>query len=134
VTQPEGDTPDRSLAARYGRPSATGRRTGVLVVALAALALGAWAVWAALGQSQGAVGAIVQSYRVTSPHEMSVTVQVTRQSTDPVHCVVSAIATDHSAVGETVVTLPAGPSGTTTVTATVRTERIATSADVGHCR
>ncbi len=102
---------------------------GVLVVALVA-----WVVWATVGQSRDGVAALVQSYHVTSPHTVAVTVQISRSSTAAVRCTVSAIATDHSQVGETVVGLPAGSSGTRAVSVSVKTERTATSVDVGDCR
>jgi hypothetical protein len=133
VTEPPGRDPEQSLATRYGRP-ARSRYTGPAVVALLAVVLLAWAVWAALGQSHDAVGGLVQSFRVTSPHEVSVTVQITRTSTGPVRCRLSAVAEDHSQVGETVVRIPSGPSGTRSLTTTIKTERTATTAVVAGCR
>ena len=130
---PDSDT-ERPLATRYGQPSrgaGVGWKIALAVLVVAALA---WVAWAALARSShDQVGALVQSYQVESPHAMSVTVQITRTSTSAVQCTVSAIATDHSQVGETVVGLPAGASGTRTVTAVVKTERTATSANVGRC-
>ena len=124
---------ERSLADRYGRPTGSRRRTGLVVVALAAVALAAWAIWAAVGQASHGISAIVQSYRVVSPHSLSVTVQITRGSRNEVQCVVSALASDHSTVGETVVTVAKGGSGTTTLGASVKTERLASAADIGSC-
>ena len=123
------------MNARYGRPSVPRRRAGIVVIAVGVLALLGWVVWAALGQADNNnVGGLVESYDVTSPHQVTVTVQITRTSTDAVHCTITAIATDHSEVGQRVVRLPAGPSGTRTITTVVRTEREATTADVGDCR
>jgi uncharacterized protein DUF4307 len=106
----------------------------VAAVVVGAAALLGWAVWATVGQSGGALDAAVQSYRVTSPHAVAVTVQVSRPSGDTVRCVVLALASDHSTVGESVVTVPAGSSGTLTVRTVIKTERRATTADMGRCR
>jgi hypothetical protein len=133
VTQAPDPPAADPLVARYGRPSQQRRRVGLVVVSIATLALLAWAIWAAIGQSDGAVGGLVESYDVRSPHAVSVTVQITRGSGDPVECTVSAIAEDHSEVGRRMVRLPAGDSGTHTVTTLVRTEREATAADVTDC-
>lgn len=122
------------MAERYGRPSVAGRRAGIAVIAVVVVALLGWLVWAALGQSSATEGGLVESYDVRSPHQVSVTVQITRTSTDAVLCTVAAIASDHVEVGQRVVTLPAGLSGTRTVTTLVRTEREATTADVTGCR
>jgi hypothetical protein len=121
------------MAERYGRTSPGRRRAGIVAIAVGVLALLGWAVWAALAQSHDSVGGLVESYDVKSPHEVSVTVQITRTSTDAVHCTITAIATDHTEVGQRVVRLPAGVSGTRTITTLVRTEREATTADVVNC-
>lgn len=134
MTESHGRDPEQSLATRYGRSSTRNRYAGPAVVAMLAVVLLAWAVWAALGQSHDAVGGLVQSFRVTSPHEVSVTVQITRTSTGPVRCTLSAVAEDHSQVGETVVRIPSGRSGTRTLTTTIKTERTATTAIVAGCR
>jgi hypothetical protein len=132
--QEPDEAPDKqSLDERYGRASRHGR-SGLILIAVVAVALGGWAVWAAVGQSHDAITAIVQSFRVPSDHQMSVTVQITRGSSSRVHCVVSALASDHSTVGESVVAVPPGRSGTTTLTVSVKTERRAVAADVGRCR
>jgi Domain of unknown function (DUF4307) len=133
VTRPPNSAAAEAMAARYGRPSVGRRRAGVVVIAVVVGGLLGWLVWAALGQSRDTVGGLVQSYDVRSPHEISVTVQITRTSAAAVHCTVSAIASDHSEVGRRVVRLPAGSSGTRTITTTVRTEREATTADVAGC-
>jgi hypothetical protein len=107
---------------------------GVVVVVVLVAALGAWAIWAAIGQSSHAVSGIVRSYRIVSPHQLSVSVQIDRQSSAAVRCTVRAVASDHSTVGETAVTVPPGDSGETTLTVTVKTERPPAGADIGRCR
>lgn len=135
VTRPNDDAAAaQAMAARYGRPAVPRRRVGIAVIAVGVAALLVWVVWAAIGQSRNNVGGLVESFDVKSPHAMSVTVQITRGSTKAVHCTVVALATDHSEVGQRVVRLPAGPSGTLTVTTLVRTERGATAADIVDCR
>jgi hypothetical protein len=133
VTLPTGSADADAMAARYGRPSGARRRVGYAAIALGVAALLIWVVWAAMGQASHDVGGLVESFEVRSPHEVSVTVQITRSSTDAVHCTITAIATDHSEVGQRVVRLPAGSSGTRTITILVRTEREATAADVVDC-
>jgi uncharacterized protein DUF4307 len=123
-----------AMTTRYGRPSATGRRLGIALIVVVAAALVGWLVWAALGQAGDSVGGLVESYDVRSPHQISVTLQITRTSDGPARCTVVALASDHAEVGRHVVTLPTGPSGTRTVTTAVRTEREATTADVTDCR
>ncbi len=123
----------QAMAERYGHPSLARGRAGLAVIVFLAVALLGWAVWAALGQTGEQVGGLVESYDVRSPHLVSVTLQITRESTDAVQCTVSAIASDHVEVGRQVVRLPPGDTGTRTVTTVVRTEREATSADVASC-
>ncbi|MGI8700023.1 MAG: DUF4307 domain-containing protein [Nocardioidaceae bacterium] len=125
---------DEALAARYGRRPAGGVPTGKILAGLVVAALLAWALWAAAGQQRASVDAVVRSYRVQSEHLVSVTVDITRSTSKEAQCTVSALATDHTAVGERVVRLPAGNSGTQSVTVPVRTEREANSADVDDCR
>lgn len=134
MTQPLDQDSDGTLAARYGRRPARRVPTWLVLAVVVVAALLGWAVWAAFGSSRDTVGALVQSYSVRSDHLVSVTVEITRTTSQPVQCTVTATATDHSQVGEQVVRLPAGSSGTMVRTVDVRTERQATSADVGACR
>ena len=92
-----------------------------------------WLVWAALSHSRQDVGALVESFDVRSPHQVAVTVLITRTSSAAVHCTVAAIASDHATVGQRVLRLPPGSSGTSRVSALVRTEREATTVDVVGC-
>jgi hypothetical protein len=134
VTRTPQGTADPAMAERYGRPALARRWVGLAAIAIGVLVLLGWAVWAALGQSHRGVGGLVESFDVRSPHQVAVTVQITRRSTDPVQCTITAIATDHTEVGQRVLRLPAGATGTRTLTRVVRTEREATSADVVDCR
>ena len=134
MTRPTDSDQTDAMDARYGRPTVPRRRAGVAVIAVGVVALLGWVVWAAMGQADdNRVGGLVESFDVRSPHEVAVTVQITRTSTDAVQCTITAIATDHTEVGQRLVRLPAGPSGTRTITTVVRTEREATTADVVGC-
>lgn len=125
---------ERALDARYGRVNRGRHRLGVAVIAVLTLALAAWAVWAAWGQSSGQVSGLVQSYAVTSPHAIRVTVQITRPSGQAAHCAVWALASDHSRVGEDVVRITTAGPTTAVRTLVIRTDREATTADIGTCR
>lgn len=134
MTQSPHQAEADALAARYGRRPAGGLQTTKILAVVIVAALLAWAIWAAFGRSGDSAGAVVRSFEVRSEHLMTVTVDITPASSDPARCTVTALATDHTQVGEQVVRLPAGSSGTSSVTVSVRTEREATSADVGDCR
>ena len=125
--------PSDELATRYGRPSVAHRNLGVVLIGLVVAVLLLWVVWATLGRSEDRVSGLVESFVVRSPHEVAVTVQITRSGTGPAHCTIEAIATDHSSVGQRVVRLPAGPGGTHRISTVIRTEREATAADVVDC-
>jgi hypothetical protein len=132
VTSPPAGA-DQSLAERYGRPSPAGRRLGIAAIAVIVAGLLAWLVWAALAQSRSTIGGVVQSYDVRSPHQIVVTLQVSRGSGDAVTCTVTALASDHTEVGRRAVRDPAGQSGTRAFRVAVKTEREATTATVAGC-
>lgn len=134
MTQRDPAAGASSLDARYGRHSGTSRARARLLAVVVAVALLAWAAWAAFGSTPDTVGAQIRSYEVESAHLVAVTVDITRTTSTAVECTVTAIATDHTPVGQHVVRLPTGDSGTESVTLEVRTEREATTADVGDCR
>jgi hypothetical protein len=71
---------------------------------------------------------------VIDEHEVRVAVELTRHDGQAIVCDVVAQADDHTTVGEGTVTAPAGPSSHLTATASVRTDREATSATVSNCR
>jgi hypothetical protein len=102
----------------------------VVLVALAA----AWLGWAAWHQARTAVSGDITSFRVVSPHEIEVTIDVHRPTGDRVICTVEARASDHELVAAQDVTIDAGDSGSVQVDTTIRTDREATSATVSGCR
>jgi hypothetical protein len=108
----------------------------VLIAAVAAVAVAflAWLLWAALHNARTSVTGAITSFSVVSAHEISVTITVQRPDGDLVVCTVEARASDHGLVAAEDVTVPAGSSGSVQVSADIRTDREATSADVAGCR
>jgi Domain of unknown function (DUF4307) len=124
---------EQSLADRYGERSSSRRIIGLLGVAALALAFLAWVVWATLGNESSGYGATLRSYHVVSPHAVRVQLDAHRPAQQLLVCDVSAQAQDHSVVGETEVAVPRGPEGDVVVTATVKTDRRATTAVLSTC-
>jgi hypothetical protein len=75
------------------------------------------------------------SFDVRSASQAQFRLQVTRPAGRPAECTVQALAYDHSAVGQTRVEIPPGPtgSGTVTVTASLRTTARAYTGEVQGC-
>ena len=132
--EPSGTVRRQTLEERYGVESPTRRRTKQVVVAAVALALLGWLGWAAWEHSQSDVTGELKTFEVIDEHEVRVAVELTRHDGQAIVCDVVAQADDHTTVGEGTVTAPAGPSSHLTVTASVRTDREATSATVSNCR
>lgn len=131
-TEPDGHR--QTLQERYGVRTPVSRRLTVSLVAfVAAVALG-WLGWAAWSQATPDVRAAMRSFDVVSSHEVGVVIDVHRESGDSVRCDVSALADDHSTVGEQAVVVPAGERGDLRITVTLRTSRRATTATVDNCR
>lgn len=124
----------QSLDERYGVESPTSRRIRQVAVAVVALALLGWVGWAAWSHSQIDVDGRLTSFDVVSEHEVEVVAVVTRRAGQAVACDVVAQAEDHTSVGEGRLTVPAGDTTEVTATATIRTDREATSATVSNCR
>lgn len=124
---------EQSLADRYGDAPA-GRSGWVLGVGMLGAAFVAWVVWAALAHSSPGYGATMHSYDVVSAHEVRVQLDAHRSTDRLLVCTVTAQAKDHSVVGETQVRVPLGPEGDVHVSASVKTDRQATTAVVSACR
>lgn len=127
------DPREQSLTDRYGARSPAGRIGWLLGVTALAVAFLAWVVWAALDSAPPGYGAKLHSYEVISEHEVQVTLDARRAANRPLACTVTAQAEDHSVVGETEVEIPPGAAGDITVTASVKTDREATTALVSGC-
>ncbi len=124
----------QTLAERYGTEPPNRRRARLVAVAAVVLVLLGWLGWAAWEHGRADVSGQLKTYDVVSPHEVEVTVVVTRHSGQAIVCDVVAQAEDHSPVGEGVITAPAGGDDQLTATATIRTDRAATSVTVSNCR
>ncbi len=134
MTEPSSPTERRqTMDERYGVRTPNQRRLTLVAVAAVALALLTWVAWAAWSHGRPDVKGRLNSYDVVSPHEVTVVIDVHRRSGDPVTCTVQAQAEDHVVVGEDEVEIPAGDSGDVQTTATVRTDREATTATVTQC-
>ncbi len=122
------------LSERYGSPSATRRKAVVAVVVVLVAAGLSWLVWVMLEHGRPEAQSSLVSFRTEGQHAAVATFTVARRSADiEASCLLRAIATDHTIVGELVV--PVGPGAPTvqTLKETVRTEREATSVDVVGC-
>lgn len=118
---------------RYGVRTPNQRRLTLVAVAALALALLTWLGWAAWSHSRPDVKGQVNSYEVVSPHEVTVVLDVHRRSSAAVTCTVQAQAEDHVVVGEDEVEIPAGDPGDVQASASLRTDREATTATVTRC-
>jgi hypothetical protein len=121
------------MASRYGSVS-RGRRllTAGAVIAVAA-ALLVWLIWAAWHQSTGTVSGSVSAFDVVDAHRIDVTVEIRRPPHDAVRCTLQAQATDHSVVGQKVVSLTRSGDSHVLIRTSVKTEREATTAVVSDC-
>jgi hypothetical protein len=119
---------------RYGAPSRARRLALITAVVAVVVLSAAWLGWAAWHQARTAISGDITSFRVVSPHEIEVTIDVRRPTGDRVVCTVEARAADHQLVAAQDVTIDAGESGSVQVDATIRTDREATSATVSGCR
>jgi hypothetical protein len=124
----------QTLDERYGVESPTRRRVRQVAAAAFVLALLGWVGWAAWSHSQGDVTGRLKAFEVVSEHEVDVAVVVSRPAGQAVVCDLIAQADDHSTVGEGQVRVPAGDARDLTTTATIRTDRMATSVTVSNCR
>ena len=124
---------DPMLEERYGKPPRWSRLIAVVVVALLVTAGVAWVIWAGLAHSNPPVSAQLQSYEVRNPHATDITLAVERRDGDAVECLVYAQSENRTIVGERTIVVPAGDPGTTTVEATIETERRAVSGALQSC-
>jgi hypothetical protein len=121
------------LADRYGAPSRARRPLVLGLIAVLLAAAVAWLAWAVVLRSAPQVTSQLVGYHVRGEHATSVSFTVVRRNPDvPVSCLVQAVAADHAVVGELTVPVASGPADRR-VTATLRTERRATGADVVGC-
>ena len=122
------------LASRYGSPNRTARFAMLSVVVVVVAALLAWLVWAMVVHSRPLVHSQAVGYQVVDDHAATARFTVVRREADVrASCLLRAYAADHAVVGEANVPGAAGEPRRTTVDATVRTERRATSVELIGC-
>ena len=121
------------LATRYGAPR-RGRRPVVVAVAAVLLAVGVvWVGWVVLFHSRPEVTSQMVSYDIGGEHRASATWTVVRRGADVrASCLLQALASDHSVVGELTVPVASGRT-TQTQTSTLRTERRASTVQLLGC-
>jgi hypothetical protein len=122
------------LASRYGSPNRTARFALLSVVVVVVAGLLAWLVWVMVVQSRPLVHSQAVSYQVVDEHAATARFTVVRREADVrASCLLRAYAEDHAVVGEANVPVAAGEPRRTTIGATVRTERRATSVELLGC-
>jgi hypothetical protein len=122
------------LTQRYGRRrSRTARVVALLLVAGLVLSSGAYLVWVLSARVDPEAQGDIVSYDVRSDHVTVARLQVVRetQSTEAT-CILSAVATDGSVVGELTVPVTDGPVRQV-VEVELRTERRATTVMTNGC-
>ena len=121
------------VAGRYGSQSAQRRRAVVIASGVVGLLAIAWLAWAGWSQSTPEVQSNLQSFEVVDSHSVEATVVVAFRSDDvTANCLVRAVGTDHSVVGERNFEVT-GDRSATRHDVTLRTEREATSVELVGC-
>jgi glucose dehydrogenase len=121
------------LAERYGAPPRAGRPLLLALVAVLVIAAAAWLVWAIGFHGRPEVSSQMVGF-TTGEHRATAEFTVVRRNADvPASCLLQAYASDHSVVGELTVPVGRDRPGTSTVHASMRTERRATSVDLVGC-
>ena len=133
MTDPADSTATaRLMADRYGDGPRRNRLLTIVVIAVAAVLL-AWLGWAAWHHARTTVTGDVVAFDVVNAHRVTVTIEVNRPGDAAVRCEVQALAEDHSVVGDTITSLPAGSDRTVQIDLEIETLREATAADVTGC-
>jgi hypothetical protein len=127
------DPTSQLMSQRYGTDT-PGRRRLVIAVSglVGAVALG-WLVWAVWFESNPDVQSSLRTFKVVDPHSVTASVEIRTADKDVrASCLVRAIGSDHSVVGELNFVV-SGVQGTVHRDVTLRTEREATSVDMVGC-
>jgi hypothetical protein len=126
-------TRSTDLGSRYGGPSPATRVVAVAVVAGLVLSGLGFLGWAVFSTSTPQVQSRVTAFSFPSQHEAVARITVERTSEDTAAtCVLTAIADDHSVVGERRITVDSGPT-TQVLDVSIETERVATTVDTQGC-
>ena len=122
------------LATRYGTTRPARRRLSIFLIALLGLAFLGWVAWVAFEHADPEVTSDLVSYDIVDAHTASATFRVSRRTPDvKASCLLRALASDHTNVGELDVSVGPGGRRVETLTRRVRTEREATTVDVIGC-
>ena len=117
-----------ALDERYGTRPAWQRGLVLGVAGLLVLAFLGWVLWAAWFHSTPSVESDLASWDVVDAHQVHAIVDVRLDDGVRAHCVVQAMAVDHSVVGEVTFVPHAGSNAID-----MRTERTATSVSLEGC-
>ena len=121
------------MAGRYGAQTPRRRRAVILASGVVGMLALAWLAWAGWSQSTPDVESNLQSFEVVDSHSVEATVVVDIRSEGvTANCLVRAVGTDHSVVGERNFEVT-GDSGASRHDVTLRTERRATSVEMIGC-
>ena len=121
------------MAGRYGGQTPRRPRAVILASGVVGVLALAWLAWAGWSQSTPDVESNLQSFEVLDSHSVEATVVVDIRSEGvTANCLVRAVGTDHSVVGERNFEVT-GDSGASRHDVTVRTERRATSVEMVGC-
>jgi hypothetical protein len=121
------------MAGRYGDQTPRRRRAFILASGVVGVLALAWLAWAGWSQSTPDVESNLQSFEVVDSHSVEATVVVDIRSEGvTANCLVRAVGTDHSVVGERNFEVT-GDSGASRHDVTLRTERRATSVELIGC-
>ena len=121
------------MAGRYGDQTPRRRRAVILASGVVGVLALAWLAWAGWSQSTPDVESNLQSFEVVDSHSVEATVVVDIRSEDvTANCLLRAVGTDHSVVGERNFEVT-GDSGASRHAVTLRTERKATSVELIGC-
>jgi Domain of unknown function (DUF4307) len=121
------------MAGRYGDQTPRRRRAVILASGVVGVLALAWLAWAGWSQSTPDVESNLQSFEVVDSHSVEATVVVDIRSEGvTANCLLRAVGTDHSVVGERNFEVT-GDSGASRHDVTLRTERRATSVELIGC-
>jgi hypothetical protein len=121
------------MSDRYGTDSPGRRRLVIAVSGVVGVVALAWVAWAAWFQSTPDVQSALRTFDVVNAHSVKASLAVSTKNEDvKASCLVRAIGSDHSVVGELNFQIT-GVNGTVHRNVTLRTEREATTVEMVGC-